>query len=61
MTAKFGWNEEERTRNLSLIGSSAIGSLMISAFICGKLMQYGRLRVLNLAAFIALIGLVFMQ
>ena len=61
MTAKFGWNDKEKTRNLSLIGSSAIGSLMISAFICGKLMQYGRLRVLNLAAIIAFVGVVLMQ
>jgi len=47
--------------NLSLIGSAAIASLMISALICGKLMQQGRLRVLNLACIIGIIGLLSMQ
>lgn len=46
--------------NLSLIGSAAIASLMISALICGKLMQIGRLKVLNLACGVGIIGLLFM-
>jgi hypothetical protein len=46
--------------NLSLIGSAAIASLMISALICGKLMQQGRLRVLNLACIVGIVGLLLM-
>lgn len=46
--------------NLSLIGSAAIASLTISALICGKIMQYGRLKVLNLACIVGIIGLLCM-
>jgi hypothetical protein len=60
LTAKFGWNEKEKTVNLSLIGSAAIASLMIAALICGKLMQQGRLKVLNLACIVGIIGLLLM-
>lgn len=56
--AKFGWEKGSHKETLyqSLIGSFAVGAMMIGSPIGGKLIAIGRLKTLDIAAMIGIIG-----
>ena len=56
ITIKLNWNSDEKTLYNSLIGSFAVGAMCIGTPISGRLMKIGRLRVLDLAAIVGIIG-----
>jgi MFS family permease len=56
ITIKLNWNPDEKTLYNSLIGSFAVGAMCIGTPISGRLMKIGRLRVLDLAAIVGIIG-----
>jgi hypothetical protein len=56
LDAKFNWDSEESSLYQSLIGSFAVGGMCIGATIGGKIIQIGRVKVLNIAAGIGIVG-----
>ena len=52
----FGWSKEESTLNQSLIGSIGVAGMMLGSSIGGKLITYGRMKVLKYAALLGIIG-----
>ena len=56
LDAKFGWDSDQSSLYQSLVGSFAVGGMCIGATIGGKIIQIGRVKVLNIAAIIGIIG-----
>lgn len=55
LNAKFDWHDTA-TLYQSMIGSFAVGAMMVGATLGGKLIQYGRLRLLFIASLIGIVG-----
>jgi MFS family permease len=59
LNAKFGWDDNQKTLYQSMIGSFAVGSMMVGSTLGGRLIAKGRLKILVFAAFIGIIGVTF--
>ena len=53
---KFKWDHDDSILYSSLISSFAVGAMCIGTPVSGRLMKIGRLRVLDLAAIIGILG-----
>ena len=56
--AKFDWDDDQSTLYQSMIGSFAVGAMMIGSSVSGKLIVIGRGKVLQIAAVIGIVGVV---
>lgn len=56
LNAKFKWDDDQKTMYQSMLGSFAVGAMMIGSLFGGRLIAFGRHRVLIIAAFIGIIG-----
>jgi hypothetical protein len=57
LNAKFGWTtKEEQTKFDSIIGSSAILTIMVGSYAAGWMIKKGRRQTMILGAFIGIVG-----
>ena len=56
LTAKFGWDGEAKTMYSSFLGSFGVGAMGIGSSVGGKWISRGRVRVLDMAAYLGIFG-----
>lgn len=56
LDAKFNWDKKTSTLYQSMIGSFAVGAMMVGSTLGGKLIAIGRVKVLDIAAVVGILG-----